>query len=45
MQGDSPKNLAPGVRLYTIDIGKSPPIPIQILRTVLMGTLDMQDTA
>ena len=27
IQGDSPKNLAPGVRLYTIDFGKSPPIP------------------
>ena len=27
MQGDSPKNLALGVHLYTIDFGKSPPMP------------------
>ena len=26
IQGDSPKNVALGVRLYTIDFGKSPPI-------------------
>ena len=25
--GDSPEKLAPGVRHYTIHIGKSPPIP------------------